>query len=395
MLKGWVIMNEENITRIQIGTKEYILIGTAHVSKNSAELVKEVIETEQPDSVCVELDQGRYESITEGQKWQDMDIFKIIKEKKTTLMLINLALSSFQKRMADQFGIKPGQEMIQAIESAKDIDAKLVLADRNIQTTFARVWANIGFKGKMTLLSEIIYSIFSKETITEEELEQMKSKDTISSVLNEFTEHFPELKQPLIDERDQYLAEKIRRAPGKKIVAVLGAAHVPGITKEIHKRQNLNELTKVPPKSKWPKIIGWSIPLFIVAIIAYTFFMNPDAGLQQTWSWILWHGSLAALGATIALAHPLAILTAFVAAPITALNPLLAAGFFAGFVQAIVRKPNVKDFETLSNDITSVKGFWQNKVTRILLIIVLSNLGSSLGTFIGGADVLRLFFKNI
>lgn len=123
--------------------------------------------------------------------------------------------------------------------------------------------------------------------------------------------------------------------------------------------------------------------------------MNPDAGLQQTWSWILWHGSLAALGATIALAHPLAILTAFVAAPITALNPLLAAGFFAGFVQAIVRKPNVKDFETLSNDITSVKGFWQNKVTRILLIIVLSNLGSSLGTFIGGADVLRLFFKNI
>jgi pheromone shutdown-related protein TraB len=395
MLKGWVIMNEENITRIQIGTKEYILIGTAHVSKNSAELVKEVIETEQPDSVCIELDQGRYESITEGQKWQDMDIFKIIKEKKTTLMLINLALSSFQKRMADQFGIKPGQEMIQAIESAKDIDAKLVLADRNIQTTFARVWANIGFKGKMTLLSEIIYSIFSKETITEEELEQMKSKDTISSVLNEFTEHFPELKQPLIDERDQYLAEKIRRAPGKKIVAVLGAAHVPGITKEIHKRQNLNELTKVPPKSKWPKIIGWSIPLFIVAIIAYTFFMNPDAGLQQTWSWILWHGSLAALGATIALAHPLAILTAFVAAPITALNPLLAAGFFAGFVQAIVRKPNVKDFETLSNDITSVKGFWQNKVTRILLIIVLSNLGSSLGTFIGGADVLRLFFKNI
>ncbi len=388
-------MNEENITRIQIGTKEYLLIGTAHVSKNSAELVKEVIETEQPDSVCIELDQGRYESITEGQKWQDMDIFKIIKEKKTTLMLINLALSSFQKRMADQFGIKPGQEMIQAIESAKDIDAKLVLADRNIQTTFARVWANIGFKGKMTLLSEIIYSIFSKETITEEELEQMKSKDTISSVLNEFTEHFPELKQPLIDERDQYLAEKIRRAPGKKIVAVLGAAHVPGITKEIHKRQNLNELTKVPPKSKWPKIIGWSIPLFIVAIIAYTFFMNPDAGLQQTWSWILWHGSLAALGATIALAHPLAILTAFVAAPITALNPLLAAGFFAGFVQAIVRKPNVKDFETLSNDITSVKGFWQNKVTRILLIIVLSNLGSSLGTFIGGADVLRLFFKNI
>ncbi|NCU18033.1 TraB/GumN family protein [Pallidibacillus pasinlerensis] len=388
-------MNEENITRIQIGTKEYILIGTAHVSKNSAELVKEVIEAEQPDSVCIELDQGRYQSITEGNKWQDMDIFKVIKEKKTTLLLMNLALSSFQKRIADQFGIKPGQEMIQAIESAKEIDAKLVLADRNIQTTFARIWANIGFKGKMTLLTEIIYSIFSKETITEEELEQMKSKDTISSVLNEFTEHFPELKKPLIDERDQFLAEKIRRAPGEKIVAVLGAAHVPGITKEIHKRHNLKELTKVPPKSKWPKIIGWSIPIFIVALIAYTFFTNPDIGLQQTWSWIFWHSSLAAIGAAVAFGHPLTILTAFITAPFTALNPVLAVGFIAGFVQALVKRPNVKDFESLSKDITSVKGFWRNKVTRILLIILLSNLGGSLGTFISGADVLRLFFKNI
>ncbi|MDL0419466.1 TraB/GumN family protein [Caldifermentibacillus hisashii] len=387
-------MNEENITRIFLNDKEYILIGTAHVSKNSAEQVKEIIEAEQPDSVCIELDQGRYQSITEGNKWKDTDIFKIIKEKRAGMVFINLALSSFQKRMADQMGIKPGQEMIQGIESAKTVGAKLILADRNIQTTFSRIWHSMNFKEKMMLLTQVIAGIFTDEKITEEDLEQLKTKDSIDAMLNEFTENLPQLKKPLIDERDQYLAEKIRTAPGEKVVAVLGAAHVPGVSREIEKTHDLTELTKTPPKSKKPKIIGWSIPVLIIAIIVYTFFANPDAGMQQTWSWILWHGSLSALGAALAFGHPLTILTAFVAAPITALNPLLASGWFAGLVQAFVRKPTVGDFENLSNDISSVKGFWNNKVTRILLIIILSNIGSSIGTFIGGADVLRLFFKN-
>lgn len=388
-------MSEENITRIHLDGKEYILIGTAHVSKHSAEQVKEVIEAEQPDSVCVELDEQRYQSITEGSKWKEMDIIQVIKEKKASLLLMNLAISSFQNRMADQFGIKAGQEMIQGIESAKAAGAKLVLADRNIQITFARIWANLGLKGKSLLLSQVVASIFSKDTITEEELEKMKNQDTINAILNEFTDSFPRLKKPLIDERDQYLAQKIKDAPGEKIVAVLGAAHVPGIKEEIKKEQDMAKLTERPPKSNVPKIIGWSIPVFILAIIAYTFFANPSAGLAQTISWIIWNGSLSALGAAIAMGHPLTILTAFVAAPITSLNPLLAAGWFAGLTQAYIRRPNVRDFETLSEDVFSVKGFWRNKVSRILLIVVLSNLGSSLGTFIGGADVIRVFFENL
>ncbi|MGA5689758.1 TraB/GumN family protein [Cytobacillus pseudoceanisediminis] len=388
-------MSEENITRIHLDGKEYILIGTAHVSKHSAEQVKEVIEAEQPDSVCVELDEQRYQSITEGSKWKEMDIIQVIKEKKASLLLMNLAISSFQNRMADQFGIKAGQEMIQGIESAKAAGAKLVLADRNIQITFARIWGNLGLKGKSLLLSQVIASIFSKDTITEEELEKMKNQDTINAILNEFTDSFPRLKKPLIDERDQYLAQKIKDAPGEKIVAVLGAAHVPGIKEEIKKEQDMAKLTERPPKSNVPKIIGWSIPVFILAIIAYTFFANPSAGLAQTISWIIWNGSLSALGAAIAMGHPLTILTAFVAAPITSLNPLLAAGWFAGLTQAYIRRPNVRDFETLSEDVFSVKGFWRNKVSRILLIVVLSNLGSSLGTFIGGADVIRVFFDNL
>ncbi|QHE63757.1 TraB family protein [Rossellomorea vietnamensis] len=387
--------NEKNITRIHMDGKEFILIGTAHVSRQSAEQVKEVIEAERPDTVCVELDEPRYQSIVEGDKWRDTDIFQVIKDKKATLLLMNLAIGSFQRRMAKQFGIKPGQEMIQGIESAKELNAELVLADRNIQVTFSRIWNSVGFSGKAKLLTQIIYSIFSTDTITEEELEKIKSQDMLDSMLNEFTQVFPKLKTPLIDERDQYLAQKIKEAPGKKIVAVLGAAHVPGITQEIHNEHNLDKLNERPAKSKWPKIIGWTIPIMILAVIAYTFISNPDAGIQQGISWILWNGGFSALGVAIGMGHPLAILTAFVAAPITSLNPLLAAGWFAGFVQAYFRRPNVGDFDSLPEDVLSIKGFWRNKVTRVLLIVILANLGSTLGTVIGGADVVRLFLENI
>jgi len=390
-----ITVENENITRLYLDGKEIILIGTAHVSKQSAELVKEVIETEKPDSVCVELDQQRYQSIKDGEKWKETDIFKIIKEKKATLLLMNLALSSFQKRMAKELGTNAGQEMLQGIESAKEIGANLVLADRDIQITFSRIWHNVGFWGKCKLLAEVIFSIFNDEEITEEELEKLKSQDMLNSILQEFTESFPKLKVPLIDERDQYLAQKIKEAPGDKVVAVLGAAHVPGIKEQIHKDHDLKALCERPPKSIVPKIIGWSIPLLIIALVVYTFIANPEAGIQQTFSWILWTGTLAALGTALAFGHPLAILTAFLAAPLAALHPLIAAGWFAGLVQAYFNRPNVRDFENLSEDILSVKGFWNNRVTRILLTIVFANIGTSIGTFIGGADIARLFFQNL
>ncbi|HHY28824.1 MAG TPA: TraB/GumN family protein [Desulfitobacterium dehalogenans] len=388
-------IENENLTRLTLDGKEIILIGTAHVSKQSADLVKEVIEAEKPDSVCIELDDQRYKSIVEGEQWKETDIFKIIKEKKATLLLMNLAISSFQKRLAKEFGTNAGQEMLQGIESAKEVGADLVLADRNIQITFSRIWHNVGFWGKCKLLMEIILSIFDDESISEEELEKLKSQDMLNGMLKDFTESFPKLKTPLIDERDQYLSQKIKEAPGDKVVAVLGAAHVPGIREEIHKEHDLKALTELPPKSIVPKIIGWSIPALIIAIIAYTFYSNPDAGIQQTLSWVLWTGSLSALGTTLAFGHPLAIATAFLAAPIAALHPLIAAGWFAGLVQAYFKRPNVRDFENLSEDILSVKGFWNNKVTRILLTVVFANIGSSMGTFIGGADIARLFFQNL
>jgi pheromone shutdown-related protein TraB len=385
----------ENITRLYLDGKEFILIGTVHVSKHSAEQVKEVIESERPDSVCIELDAQRYQTVTEGNKWKDTDIFKILKEKKATLLLINLVISSFQKRIARQFGINAGQEMIQGIESAKAIGANLVLADRNIQITFSRIWHSVGLWGKVRLITEIILSIFSNESITEEELKKLKSQDMLNSILNDFTRTFPKLKLPLIDERDQYLAQKIKEAPGNKIVAVLGAAHVPGIKEEIYKEHDLAALSQLPAKSKVPMMLGWTIPILILALIVYTFILNPSVGAQQSISWVLWTGTFAALGTAIAFGHPLSILTAFVVAPITTLHPLIAAGWFAGLTQAYIRRPSVRDFENLSGDVFSIKGFWNNKVTRILLIVTSANLGGSIGTLVGGADVIRLFIENL
>ncbi len=388
-------MTESNITRLFLDGKELILIGTAHVSKKSAEQVKEVIEAEKPDTVCIELDAQRYQAIINRDRWREMDIFKVIKEKKATFLLMNLVISSFQKRMAKQFGIKPGQEMIQGIESAEKIGAKLVLADRNIQITFSRIWHGMGLWGKAKLLFSVFFSIFNNESFSEEELEKMKSQDMLDSMLNDFTASFPSLKIPLIDERDRYLAQKIKDAPGNKVIAVLGAAHIPGIKEEIHREHDLVALSKIPAKSRVPTIISWAIPLIILAVIAYTFYTNPSAGINQTTSWVLWNGSFSAIGAAIAFGHPLTIITAFVVAPLSSLNPLMAAGWFAGIVQAYICKPSVEVFENLSEDVFTVKGFWMNKVTRILLIVIFTNLGSTLGTMIGGADVIRLFIENI
>ena len=380
---------------ININGKQIVLIGTAHVSKRSAEEVREVIEEVQPDTVCIELCQSRYESIVNRDKWKNMDIIKIIREKKTSLFFVSLLMSSFQKRMAKQLGVEPGLELVEGINAAKDSNAKLVLADRDIQATFMRIWRNMGFIGKMRLFFMIILSTFEQEDINEEEMEKLKNQDMLTIVLSEFAKSFPGLKETLIDERDKYLAQKIKHSPGEKIVAVVGAGHVPGILEQINYEHDLNALSQIPKKLSIQKYIGYAIPIVIVLAIASTFTMDRAAGIEQIIAWILWNGSLAAIGALIAWGHPVTIVVAFVAAPITSINPLLAAGWFAGLSEAYIRRPKVEDFERLADDIHSLKGFWHNKVTHVLLVVILANLGSSLGTFIGGAEVIRLFIKAI
>jgi len=389
-----LLKNNENIHMLKKDGKEILLVGTAHVSKESAREVKELIEQEKPDSVCVELCLARYNSINNPSKWKNMDIITIIKQKKALLLLANLILSSFQKRLAQQLGINPGQEMIQAISSAKEINAHLVLADRDIQVTFTRVWKKLNLWGKIRILFMLIFSMFNKEKISEEEIERLKSEDILTAALSELARSFPRLKNTLIDERDQYLAEKIKLAPGNKVIAIVGAGHIPGIKKEIDKEHDLITLIKIPSTSNYIKVLVWGIPLAIIAIIASTFTYSHPAGFEQITQWFLWNGSLSALGALIAMAHPLSILTAFVAAPFSSLNPLLAAGWFAGIAEALIRRPRVEDFEQLG-DITTLKDFFYNRVTKILLVVALANLGSMAGTFIGGAKVIQLFINTI
>ena len=383
----------ENIVKVNYKDKEIYLVKTAHVSKNSINDVRECIREVKPDAICIELDEDRYKKLSEPDKWRETDIIKIIKEKKVGFLLVNIILSSFQRRMAKNMDTSSGGEMLEGINASKELNVPLVLADRPIRITFSRIWNSLGINEKSKLLVSIIGSIFDDEEISEEDLAALKEADALEAALNEVGKEFPVVKKILVDERDAYLSSKIKNANGKKIVAIIGAAHANGLIKALDKDVDTKQLEEVNKKKGIGSIIKWLIPIAILSAIIYTLITNRDVGLSQIKSWILWNGTLSALGVLLALGHPLSILTAFVMAPITSLNPLLAAGWFAGIVEAMIRKPKVKDFENLGEDTSSLKGFWKNRVTRILLVVVFANIFSSIGTIISGLDIFSKLFS--
>ena len=384
--------NSNMVHHLKADDREIIILGTAHVSRESADLVRTVIEREKPDTVCVELCESRYQSIRQQSRWQDMDIIKVIREKKAFLLLSNLLLASFQKRIAEKFDIKPGAEMIQAIESGKAVNAGIHLADRDIRVTLSRTWRVMGLWAKLKILFQMLLSMGDVDDITEKDIEKMKQEDMLESLLAEVGKSLPVIREILIDERDRYLAEKIRTAPGRKIVAVVGAGHVPGIKKYWNTDIDIRALEKIPPKNKFSGVIKWLLPVAVVAfLIAGFFYGGASSGTDMVIWWIAANGIMAGLGALIALAHPFTIMASILAAPLTSLNPMIAAGWVSGLVEAFSRKPKVRDFEHLPEDIISVRGFWRNKVTRILLVVVFTNLGSSIGTFIAIPLMAKVF----
>jgi len=384
---------DENVTKVEYKGKEILLIATAHVSSKSVELVKQVIEEERPDSVCIELDEDRYNSIKNPKKWEETDITKVIKDKKAGYLLANMALSAYQKKIAKQLSAQVGGEMLQGMKSAEEIGAELILADRKIQTTFMRIWRKLNLWEKSKLLVSVLFSFDEEDTdITDQDLEELLKADMLESVLADMRKEFPKIGDILISERDQHLANKIREAPGKKIVAVLGGAHVPGVKDEIHREQDMERITTLPPKSPVTRIISWGIPIIILCLIIYAFALNIQTGLQQLSSWVLWNSILAGIFAVFAGAHPLSILTAAAMAPITSLNPLLACGWFAGLVQATIKKPTVQDVLNVNEDIFHLKGFYKNRFLKALLVVILANLGSSIGTIVAGTDMIRNLF---
>lgn len=375
----------ESVSVLQVDGKQVYLVGTAHVSKQSVEDVRKTVEEARPDVVCVELCQARYQSIIQRDSWEKMNIFKVLRERKGVFLFAQLIMTGFYRRLGKKFGVEPGAEMIEGVEAAKRVNAELVLADRNIEVTLKRVWGHLGFWRKMGLLSQLLLSCLGGEKIDEETIEEMKKQDQLEVLMAEFSQKYPDIKRRLIDERDVYLAEKIRTAPGNTIVAVVGAGHKPGIEQHIHQPQDLEEITRIPPPSIWPKIIQWGIPVLICALVAYSFFKGGrEQGIENIFIWFLVNGIFSAIGTAAALAHPLAILAAFLAAPFTSLNPMIAAGFAAGIVQALVHKPTVADFKALPDDLETVKGFWRNSVIKVFMVLVLANVGSMIGTWVAG-----------
>jgi len=397
-----------NITTVLLGSKEIKIIGTAHVSRESIDEVKNIITEEKPDIVCVELDQERYNSITNNDTWSKLNLTKVFKEGKGFLLIANLVLSSFQRRLGNQVGVKPGEEMKTAVETARDLNLRFSLCDRQVHTTLRRAWAKCGFFSKMKLLASLLASAFTTEKLSAQEIEDLKNKNELDGMMDELSNYLPKVKEVLIDERDRYLAAKIwtsiQSAPppvseettqssensaSQKVVAVMGAGHVKGIVTHLEKLEkgelgpDVRELDVIPPPGFLSKAAGFIIPVAIIALIAVGFIgKGTDVGLEMILRWVLWNGSLAAFGALVALAHPLAILVSFVAAPIGTLNPFIGVGLFSGVVQAAVMKPRVSDVQNITSDVASLKGVYGNRIIRALLVFFLSTLGGAIGNFI-------------
>ena len=374
----------QNVDQISLGGKAIFLVGTAHVSKASADLAEQVIRQVKPDSVAIELCEPRYQSLKNPDRWKNMDIVSVIRQGKAYVLMAQLMLAAFQKKLGDQLKIKPGAEMVRAAEIAEETGARIVLADRNVTTTLKRTWASLGFWSMGKLFFAMLGGLFSEQKIDEAEIERLKSSDALDELMREFSKALPEVRISLIDERDKYLAEKIQSAPGTRIVAIVGAGHVAGIKRYLGTKIDIEALDALPPPSSLARLLGMGIPaLFIALIVAGFFYSGAETSAHMVGAWILITGGFAALGSLIALGHPLTILSAFVASPFTTIHPLLASGWVAGLVEAMIRKPRVGDLEHIAEDLSTYGGWYRNRVSRILLIMALTNLFGTIGALWG------------
>jgi pheromone shutdown-related protein TraB len=390
------ILHDQPVRHITRDGVDYTLLGTAHVSRASAEAVKEMASSGEYDVVAVELCQARYDALTAERKWTDLDLYKIIRQGKAGLVMANLALSAYQRRIAEQFGIEPGAEMRAATVAAKERNIPLQLVDRDLATTLRRSYASVPWYKRIYLMAGLALGMISSDEIDEEAIEKLKEGDILESTFTEFAEQSPELYEALITERDRFMAARLREenvdSAGKKVLVVIGAGHMEGLAMHLESGEadpiaEREQLEAMPPRSRWPRAIPWAIMLLVITGFAIGFSRSPELGWQLVIIWVAINGGLAALGALIARGHPLTVLSAVVAAPLTSLNPTIAAGMVTGLVESWLRKPRVSDLENLPFDITTLKGWFRNPATRILLVFFLSNLGSAIGTWVAGFKI--------
>jgi len=369
-----------------------ILVGTAHVSKDSVDEVRSVIEEYKPDIVAVELCERRYETLINKDKWENTPITALIKENRAYVILAQTFLASIQRRLGKEYGVEPGSEMIAAIDEAKKKNLKVSLVDRDIAVTLKRAWRKMGFREKTRLAWEFMKALvgYDEEELEDIDLKELMKEDVISAMMKEFGEIAPSVADVLIHERDEYISKKILDESKKgRVVAVVGAGHLNGIKNYLEQKElnvDLKNLEVVPKKRiSIGKVIAVAIPTIFFGIIIWLIVSRGSNALNQIGNifllWFLIHGALSAVGVAIARGHPFSIATAFLAAPFTSLEPFFAPGWFAGLVEAKLRPPRVKDFQEISK-IESLRDFWRNKVIRLLMLVALANLGSMIGTFV-------------
>lgn len=387
---------QQPIRIVQRDGVEYTLLGTAHVSRTSAEAVEEMAGSGEYDAIAVELCETRFNALKGDRNWKDLDLYKIIRQRKAGLVMANLALSAYQRRIAEQFGIEPGAEMRAAAKIAEEKDLPLQLVDRDLGVTLRRSYASVPWYKRIYMMTGLLLGVVSSDEIDEESIEKLKEGDILESTFTEFAKASPALYEALIAERDRFMAASLREQNSDrnegKVLVVVGAGHLEGLARHLADGQEQptalrQELSVIPPRPKWPRAIPWVIMILVLTGFYLGFSRSPELGWQLIYFWVAINGGLAALGALIARGHPLTILSAVIAAPLTSLNPTIAAGMVTGLVESWLRKPKVSDLEQLRFDVTSLKGWFKNPATRILLVFFLSNVGSSIGTWVAGFKI--------
>lgn len=375
---------EPNLVRVNLDGREIFLIGTAHVSRASADLVERVIREIEPDLVCVELCEPRLESLQNPDKWRQTDIVEVIRSGRLYVLMAQLALSAFQKRLAAKFGIKPGEEMRRALSVSDELSIPVRVIDREVKITLRRAWSRAGFWNFVTMIASLIASLFSKEEIAEEDIEKMKEGDALAAMMGEFSDALPGVKEALIDERDRYMAAEVSEHHAPRSVVIVGAGHLEGIVKNLGQPIDIEELKTLPPQGALSKSVQWVVPAAVILLAVWgALSLGTMRTLELLGTWAAVNGLGSAIATALTIPHPLTILTAFFSAPFAALHPLIAVGWICALVEAMLRPPRVVDFERISDDVCGVRTFVSNRVTKLFLIMLFANLGSIFGSVIG------------